>query len=444
VEESCAALSASVRLLQNGVDPEAVADALLLVEDAGRLADAARVWAAAPLARNPVAAERLGFASPRAAVATLAQVSEHTARARLGVADSIMPDLSVPGAPLPPHHESVASAFTAGRLGLDSAVLITRELDKSAARVARETRDAVEAMLVNMGCGMDPTATEPIPPMSVDYLRGQVRALGEAIDPDGARPREERAAQKRRLWIGDEDEDGIFPIGGGLTANIAIPLKRLMVAEQRSPRFRASGDLDDLAGTQDNRTPAQRSHDTFAEIIMRAIAADDTPVLNGRTAAVLVTVSATDLNNPDGLDSDPIGAMSGSQFPVSRREVEQFIDAGGYRKVALNDEGAVVGVGSPERCFTAVQGMGIAARDGERCFVPGCTTPHTALQIHHVIPWREGGPTNTSDGILLCYWHHRRVDDGPWQYRMVNGLPYVRGPGIPEWSRPPGPLRWVA
>jgi hypothetical protein len=97
--------------------------------------------------------------------------------------------------------------------------------------------------------------------------------------------------------------------------------------------------------------------------------------------------------------------------------------------------GAVAGISSPERCFTGNQTLAIAARDGYACSAPGCTTPHTALQVHHVIPWRQGGSTVTGNGILLCYWHRRRVDDGPWHYRMVDGLPEVRGPGIPEWRR---------
>lgn len=66
---------------------------------------------------------------------------------------------------------------------------------------------------------------------------------------------------------------------------------------------------------------------------------------------------------------------------------------------------------------------------------PGCTSPHYTLQVHHVIPWRNNGPTTTDNGILLCYWHHQRVDDGPWEYRMVGGLPEVRGPGVFEWRR---------
>lgn len=443
-----------------------VADTIAAVETAARLMDASRVLAVAPLARDSREAERLGFASSTAAVATLAQVSERTARARLSLAESVTPGLSVTGALLEPRRPEIARALTTGRLGFESAVLINRELGKSASRVTSEEGAAAESLMVGLACGGDPLGT-PLPPISVDYLAGHVRALGAAIDPDGARRREERAALLRDVWVGKEDDDGLFPFGGRLRPELAIPLLRKFEAARRSPRFTSGaesgagsgsragsgsgsgsgpgiGSFDDVAEIHDPRTPGQRRHDTFGEILLAAIAEDGAPLINGRTASVLVTVTADNLHRADGRDSDPIGTMSGSDFPVSRRGVERFIDAGGYRTVTLAPSGAVLGISSPERCFTTTQGLSIAARDGERCFTPGCTTPHTALQVHHVIPWRDGGPTNTGNGILLCYWHHQLVDDGPWRYRMTNGLPEVRGPGIPEWTRSPSPFAYAA
>jgi hypothetical protein len=241
------------------------------------------------------------------------------------------------------------------------------------------------------------------------------------------------------VWVGSANEDGLIPFGGLLDPVLGTMLLRLIEAWRRSPRFtslteRAAG-TEPAAGDDDSRTPDQRRHDAFGEILTAAAASADTPELNGHPVTVLVTVSGDELTHPEGLDGDPIGVLAGSPFPVSRRRVEQLIDGNGFRKVALTPEGAVIGISTPQRCFTGHQTLAIAARDGYRCSTPGCTTPHTALQVHHVAPWRDGGPTTTGNGILLCYWHHQRVDDGPWQYRMIDGLPEVRGPGIPEWSR---------
>jgi len=433
VERVSVELTGLVALLASGTSSNAVAETIAAVESAGRLMDAARVHAAAPLARDCAAAELLGFASPAAAVATLAQISERTARCRLGVAEAISPDASVSGAPLPPAHADVAAAVTSGHIGIEAASLITRELDRVTHRVEPEALDAAESAMVDLARCLDPSG-QLLPGASIDYLTTEIRTIGAAIDPDGALPREHRAMQGRSVRIGTrEDDDGLVDFRGRLLPEVANLARGTTEAHRRSPRF---ADLaDDSAGLSDDRTPAQRRHDAFAEALIAAAAADGAPQLNGHPVTVLVTVTAEDLSNPEGLDSDPIGTMAGSQFPVSRASVERFIDGNGFRQVVLNPAGAILGIGSPERCFTANQTLAIAARDGYRCSSPGCTAPHLALQVHHVVPWREGGLTSTSNGILLCYWHHRRVDDGPWQYRMVNGLPEVRGPGVREWTR---------
>jgi len=213
-------------------------------------------------------------------------------------------------------------------------------------------------------------------------------------------------------------------------------------AHRRSPRFvdanEANGaDSDTLDGqpVADPRTPDQRRHDMFAGILAAASTADSAPRLDGQPVTVIVTVTADDLHNENGLDGDPIGTMAGSSIPVSRAAVERFVDANGYRTATFDKNGAFIGMSSPQRCFTPLMRLGMAARDGHRCFTPGCTNPHFTLQAHHVIPDRDGGPTATDNGILLCYWHHKIVDTGPWEYRMNNGVPEARGPGIPEWSR---------
>jgi 5-methylcytosine-specific restriction protein A len=442
VDRAAAEVTELIGLLSQQSGPSA--ETIAAVEYVGRLIDAARIRAAAPLVSDPRATEELGFANPVATLAALAQVSDQTARARIVVAGATSPDLSISGAPLPPPRTAVAAALDDGKIGLDAAALITRQLDSVAPRVAPETLSVAETVMVNLASGLDPVGEHEVPPASVTYLATEIHQITATIDPDGALPREHRAARRRALRIGAQDEDGLVPLSGRVLPEVGALLSALMEAWRRSPRFvdvgfaSSDGDpanIDELARNADARTPDQRRHDAFAEILTAAAAASETPQLNGAPVTVLVSVEAADLENEDGLAGDPIGTMAGSKVPVSRAQVERFIDANGYRVITRNPKGAVVGISSPQRCFTPGQRFGIAARDGCRCSTPGCTSPHYALQVHHVIPDRDGGPTTIDNGILLCYDCHRRVDDGPWEYRMVDGLPEVRGPGIPEWTR---------
>ena len=417
-------------------------DLIVAVESVGRLVDAERVRAAERVV-HPAVAEDLGFASPISAVATLAGVSEGSARARLRVAEEVRVDRSLTGTEVPPRRAILAEALDSGSVAIDAAALICRELAAIEPRVDAESMTAAESVMVRLAQG-ESVEGEPLASASATQLVAEVRQVASAIDPDGARPREERAVRRRSFHIGAADEDGLVPVSGRVMPEIGGLISGMVEAHRRSPRFEdlsQSDEIDRFSG--DTRTPSQRRHDAFAEIVIAAARHEGSPRLDGAPVTVLVTVSAADLG-ADGLDGDAIGTMSGSTVPVSRARVHQFIDAGGFRPVRLDSAGAVVAIGSPQRCFAPTQRLGIAARDGQRCSAPGCTSPHYTLQAHHVVPYRDGGPTSVENGILLCYWHHRRVDDGPWQYRMIEGVPYVRGPGLLDWTRLRPPLRAAA
>ena len=72
------------------------------------------------------------------------------------------------------------------------------------------------------------------------------------------------------------------------------------------------------------------------------------------------------------------------------------------------DDGDVLYLGDKIRCFTAKQRAAIAARDGG-CIIPGCTIPARWTEVHHVLPWHEGGLTNIDNGTLPGPSHHHHV-----------------------------------
>lgn len=420
----------------------AVAEAIAAVESAGRLMDAARVRVATPLVCEPAMPERLGFTSAVSAVAALCGIRETSARARVRVAAGVSDDLTITGAPLPAAHPRVGAALDAGDLGLDAASLVVSELGTIRGRVDRPLLDAAEAVMIERAASTSADGARFASPVSVDFLAGELHQITAAADPDCARPLEVRAQRRRSFRIGQQDVDGLMPFSGRALPEVGLVLAGLVEAHRRSPRFALVGDEQSVgrggdATDHDDRTPDQRRHDIFAEIITMAAAAEDAPRLDGAPVTVLVTVSAEDLEDTDdvlGGPDDPIGVLADSRFSLSRRTVERLIDAHGYRTITQAPSGRVTSISSRQRCFTPTQRMAIAARDGARCATLGCTRPSYSLQAHHVIPYRDGGSTHVDNGILLCFWHHQQVDTGPWQYRMIGGIPHVRGPGILDWT----------
>jgi hypothetical protein len=71
---------------------------------------------------------------------------------------------------------------------------------------------------------------------------------------------------------------------------------------------------------------------------------------------------------------------------------------------------AVLNVGRTHRNATHQQRLAVNARQGGVCATPGCH--HTHLEIHHVIWWSHGGPTNLDLLIGLCVRCHHLLHRG--------------------------------
>lgn len=396
------------------------------VEHLGRLVDALRVSHAAE-ATNRVASPvdslgAAGFASAKHAVAGLTSVSESEAARRIRVGTALAEGVAISGAATSARYPAIAVAVSAGAIGLEAADLLVRELDAVSRRVDPVVLHAAEQSLVDLAAG-----SETAPPLRVELVRDQVKAFILAIDPDGARPTEVRARHQRKVNIGRETEDGLIPVSGLLTCEVGATLQRLLDAHSRRVAF---PDLDDDASyvPADDRTPEQRRHDALADVLSAAVRVEDAPELAGSSPAITVTVTAEALESQDG-----VGYIDGFATPVSIDTIERLIDSRGMQTVTMNAAGRILSLGSAQRCFTGAQRRAITARDGG-CVIPGCTTPAGWCEVHHVIPWRNGGATHTDNGVLLCWGHHQRIDSGPWRLSMPDGVPHVRGPGHSEWT----------
>jgi hypothetical protein len=58
----------------------------------------------------------------------------------------------------------------------------------------------------------------------------------------------------------------------------------------------------------------------------------------------------------------------------------------------------------------------VTLRD-RHCVVPGCEVVPQRCEVHHVVPWANGGATDLPNLALLCLRHHRKVEVGTWRLR---------------------------
>jgi hypothetical protein len=57
--------------------------------------------------------------------------------------------------------------------------------------------------------------------------------------------------------------------------------------------------------------------------------------------------------------------------------------------------------------------------------------------VHHVIPWSRGGPTDLGNLVPLCPRHHTAVHAGVWRVEFHGDLPWVVPPAWVDPARRP-------
>lgn len=105
----------------------------------------------------------------------------------------------------------------------------------------------------------------------------------------------------------------------------------------------------------------------------------------------------------------------GTLLPPST--VRRMCCAANVLPVVLGGNGDVLDVGREHRLANRAQRRALRAMY-RTCAHPGCTVEVEHCEIHHVIPWERGGPTNLDNLIPLCARHHHLVHEGGWTLRL--------------------------
>ncbi|RZU64437.1 uncharacterized protein DUF222 [Microterricola gilva] len=409
-----------VRLLRN----DALLEFTAAAEAAGRAVDALRIQAAAEVAfhsRPELGEDRLSAKKGcRNAVELLSRISlasERTLTQRMRLGEATRPRLALSGETMPARFDRIADALGTGSIGYDSAAAIIDTLDPIRGRVGDLNVAHAETALVAAATG--PTVESPVP-FAADEIRGQARVWETVLDEDGTVPAEERAMLARGISAG-VTRDGVVHRKMTLLPEIDAKFETLLNA-YLNPRSKPSFNDPDPDAPKDPRASAQARHDVFASLIDGAARSASAPTIGGAAPTVLVSVRQADLDAGTG-----VGFVEGCEAPISMRAVEQFVCAGGQQHVVIGPDGTINCIGSNDRVFNATQRRAITLRDGG-CIIPGCSIPAAWSEIHHVKAYRDGGETETCNGVLLCWFHHRTIETNGWQILMIDGVPHVKPP----------------
>jgi hypothetical protein len=104
----------------------------------------------------------------------------------------------------------------------------------------------------------------------------------------------------------------------------------------------------------------------------------------------------------------------GNGLAVTPRTLRRLGCEGLVQGMLHGVDGRPLDLGDRVRLATRNQRLALEAMY-PTCEIPGCDVPFAWCQVHHLVPWEEGGPTDMDNLRPRCTFHHHLVHEGGWR-----------------------------
>lgn len=242
-------------------------------------------------------------------------------------------------------------------------------------------------------------ALAKVPGLALHQVRALLWRAQAAADPQAWEQREERQHGERYASLRD-DADGMVTLTARLTPLDAAPVRAVLDANVRWAMQRRREDP-----SSDTRSPGQMRADILVGLCRHAL--DCNQPTSGVKTTVVVRMTRAEL--VDGLG---VGEVDGAAQPVSVSALRQAGADAEVIPAVLGGSSEVLDWGRARRLFTPAQRLALVERDGGCSW---CHAPPSWCEAHHIRWWdRDRGPTDLSNGVLLCTRCHHRVHRDGW------------------------------
>ena len=109
----------------------------------------------------------------------------------------------------------------------------------------------------------------------------------------------------------------------------------------------------------------------------------------------------------------------GNGLAVTPRTLRRLGCGGLVQGMLHGVDGQPLDLGDRVRLASRNQRLALEAKY-PTCEIPGCDVPFAWCELHHLVPWEDGGPTDMDNLRPRCSFHHHLVHEGGW--REVLGL----------------------
>ena len=103
---------------------------------------------------------------------------------------------------------------------------------------------------------------------------------------------------------------------------------------------------------------------------------------------------------------------------ISAEQARRLTCGAGIMPFVYSGKSLPLDLGAKMRLFSRAQAIALSAVH-DSCAAQGCDRPFAWCELHHKIPWAEGGPTDLANAAPLCGYHHRRVHDPQYEHEWL-------------------------
>lgn len=299
-------------------------------------------------------------------------------------------------------YHATREAFAAGTISLDQVRVIVRAAERMPEAATPEQRTAAEeALVAKATAGMNARRLRQVARRMLERLD---RELADRQEADMLDEEEQHAQIETWLTLHDNGD-------GTTTGRFVIPelhgqLLRAALERLSSPRRLSrnrAGDLvtdPTLPGTGPGLNWSESLGAAFTELLEHLPTHGHGP--NGATMLVHI--------DHQHLQDQLAAARLDTGTRISARQARRLACNAGIIPIVLGADSDILDQGRERRLHTTAQRRALSVHH-ETCATEGCERPFAWCEIHHPDPWSQGGPTDLTNALPLCGYHHQRAHD---------------------------------
>jgi hypothetical protein len=305
-------------------------------------------------------------------------------------------------------YSHVRAGLAAGSISEEHAAIIVRAAERVPETVSDAELAECEELLVAKAARMTPR-----------NLRRAARRLLDPLSKRAADEHEqlllgeaERAAEHDTWFQIVDNEDGTYAgrfVVPELHGQLLLQALERLTAPRRHGRNTAGEAVEDpTVASNRYRSRGEALGLGFCELV------EHLPTEGHARSGVTMVVHVEEQALRTGVGA----ATPATGGRITAGEALRLACEAGTMPLVLGGRSLPLHLGSSSRLFSKAQWVALSALHTS-CAAEGCERPYSWCELHHLRPWKQGGPTDLANALPLCGHHHRRVHDERYEHHRT-------------------------